>query len=123
MERDFRDGRILGLLVPEFCLREVANALWVAHRRGRIDEQTAREVWQLFMSYIQQGVLYVLPDPPLGDALDFSLRHNLPVYDSIYILLAQQENCPLLTADDRLFQTVTDRLPFVQWLGDYGQQS
>ncbi len=27
VEKDFRDGSILALMVPEFCLREVANAL------------------------------------------------------------------------------------------------
>ncbi len=109
--------------MPEFCPPKVANALWVAYRRGRIDEQTAKEVWQLFLSYIQQGILNVLPDPPLDDVLDFALRYNVPVYDSIYIVSAQQEGCPLLTADERLFQTVTPHLPFVQWLGDYGREN
>ncbi|MCS7264098.1 MAG: type II toxin-antitoxin system VapC family toxin [Armatimonadetes bacterium] len=115
--QEFQEGRWKEFIVPEFCLREVANALWVAYRRGRITEEEARIGWQSFL----QLDLNILPDPPLGDVLDFSLRHNLPVYDSIYILLAQQENCPLLTADEKLFQTVADQLPFLQWLGDYGQ--
>ena len=120
VEKDFRDGSILALMVPEFCLREVANALWVAYRRRRIDEQTLREVWQLFMSYIQQGILHISPDPPLDNVLDFALRYNVPVYDCIYIVLAQQEGCPLLTVDEQLFKSVSDQLPFVKWLGDYG---
>jgi predicted nucleic acid-binding protein len=123
VKRDLRDRKILALLVPEYCLREVANALWVACRRKRINEQTAKEVWELFLSHIQLRILHVLPDPPLNDVLDFALRYNVPVYDSIYIVLAQQEGCPLLTADERLFQTVAPQLPFVQWLGDYGQES
>jgi len=66
--------------------------------------------------------LRILPDPPLSDVLDFALRFGVPVYDSIYLVLAQREGCPLLTADERLFQAVADSLPFVQWLGDYGRE-
>ena len=122
VEQDFRNGQVEALLVPEFCLWEVANAIWVACRRGRIDEPTARDLQQFLQSYIQQGILSVLQNPPLSDVLDFALRHGVPVYDSIYIVLAQQEGCLLLTADERLFQAVADDLPFVQWLGNYGQQ-
>lgn len=116
--QEFQEGVWKEFIVPEFCLREVANALWVAYRRGRITEEEARIGW---FSFLQLN-LSVLPDPPLSSVLDFSLRHGVPVYDSIYIMLAQQEGCPLLTADERLFQAVADSLPFVQWLGNYGHQ-
>ncbi len=123
VEQDFRNGQVEALLVPEFCLWEVANAIWVACRRGRIDEPTAKDLQQFLQSYIQQGILSVLQNPPLSDVLDFALCHGVPVYDSIYIVLAQQESCPLLTADERLFQAIVDNLPFVQWLGNYKRQN
>jgi len=116
--QEFQEGVWEELIVPEFCLREVANALWVAYRRGRITEEEARVGW---FSFLQLN-LHILPDPPLSDVLDFALRFGVPVYDSIYIVLAQREGCPLLTADERLFQAVADSLPFVQWLGDYGRE-
>jgi predicted nucleic acid-binding protein len=116
--QEFQEGVWEELIVPEFCLREVANALWVAYRRGRITEEEARVGW---FSFLQLN-LRILPDPPLSDVLDFALRFGVPVYDSIYIVLAQREGCPLLTADERLFQAVADSLPFVQWLGDYKRQ-
>jgi Predicted nucleic acid-binding protein, contains PIN domain len=116
--QEFQEGVWEELIVPEFCLREVANALWVAYRRGRITEEEARIGW---FSLLQLN-LRILPDPPLSDVLDFALRFGVPVYDSIYIVLAQREGCPLLTADERLFQAVADSLPFVQWLGDYGRE-
>ncbi len=114
--QEFQEGLWREFIVPEFCLREVANALWVAHRRGRITEEEVRIGWQSFL----QLDLSILPDPPLGDVLDFALRYNVPVYDCIYIVLAQQEECPLLTADEQLFKSVSDQLSFVKWLGDYG---
>lgn len=116
---EFQEGKWMEFIVLEFCLREVANALWVAHRRGRITEEEVRIGWQSFLRLN----LSMLPDPPLDDVLDFALRYNVPVYDSIYIVPAQQEGCPLLTADERLFQTVASQLPFVQWLGDYVRES
>jgi predicted nucleic acid-binding protein len=116
IEQAFRDGQIEELLIPELCLREVANALWVAFHRQRIDETTAKELWQFFQSLLQQ-VLTVLPDPPLDAVLEFALRYGVPVYDSIYLVLAQDEQCPLLTADEHLWQAVAGQLPFVRWLG------
>jgi len=107
IEQAFRDGQIEELLIPELCLREVAR---------RIDETTAKELWQFFQSLLQQ-VLTVLPDPPLDAVLEFALRYGVPVYDSIYPVLAQDEQCPLLTADERLWRAVAGQLPFVRWLG------
>ncbi|MFA0761971.1 MAG: hypothetical protein HZLCBSQH_002083 [Candidatus Fervidibacterota bacterium] len=107
IEQAFRDGQIEDLLIPELCLREVAR---------RIDETTAKELWQFFQSLLQQ-VLTVLPDPPLDAVLEFALRYGVPVYDSIYPVLAQDEQCPLLTADERLWRAVAGQLPFVRWLG------
>jgi predicted nucleic acid-binding protein len=49
--------------------------------------------------------------------LEFALRYGVPVYDSIYLVLAQDEQCPLLTADERLWRAVAGQLPFVRWLG------
>jgi predicted nucleic acid-binding protein len=123
VEQDFRDGQVEALLIPEFCLWEVANAIWVACRRGRIDEPTAKDLLQFLQSYIQQGILSVLQNPPLSDVLDFAPSFwRSPFTTAFIIVLAQREGCPLLTADERLFQTVADSLPFVQWLGDYGRE-
>jgi hypothetical protein len=56
--QEFQEGVWEELIVPEFCLREVANALWVAYRRGRITEEEARVGW---FSFLQLN-LRILPE-------------------------------------------------------------
>jgi predicted nucleic acid-binding protein len=111
--QEFQEGQWQEFIVPEFCLREVANALWVACQRQRI---TQEEVWAGWSALAQMN-LTVLPDPPLDAVLEFALHYGVPVYDSIYLVLAQDEQCPLLTADERLWRAVAGQLPFVRWLG------
>jgi predicted nucleic acid-binding protein len=47
-------------------------------------------------------------------AQDFNLSH---AYDSSYLALAQIHRCEFWTADERLYNTVRDRLSWVRWIG------
>jgi predicted nucleic acid-binding protein len=40
-------------------------------------------------------------------------------YDAAYLAVAQLYGCELWTADEKLFNAVSRRLPWVRWLGDY----
>jgi predicted nucleic acid-binding protein len=44
------------------------------------------------------------------------------VYDATYLALAELRGCEFWTADERLFNQVTDKLFFVKWLGAHVQQ-
>ena len=50
--------------------------------------------------------------PLLGRILD--LRDNFTAYDAAYVVLAEQFEAPLLTADERLARAVRRHLPHVQ---------
>ena len=39
------------------------------------------------------------------------------VYDSYYLALAELLDCEFWTAEERLFNTVKERLPRVRWIG------
>jgi len=41
------------------------------------------------------------------------------VYDATYLALAELRGCEFWTADERLFNQVKDKLPFIKWLGNY----
>jgi predicted nucleic acid-binding protein len=45
---------------------------------------------------------------PLGD-LAWALRHNLTFYDALYAALARLMDCPLVTADRKLADAVSDQ--------------
>jgi len=74
---------------------EVWNGLLVAQRRGRIRsvEANARVIADLPV----RRLLVSLPE-----VLDLAGRHGLSTYDSLYLVLALQERCPLATLDERL---------------------
>ena len=37
----------------------------------------------------------------------------MSVYDCLYVALAEQEKCDLVTADDRLVRTLQSQFPFI----------
>lgn len=73
---------------------EVWNGLVVAKRRGRIRsvEANARVIADLPV----RRLLTSLPE-----VLALAARHGLSTYDSLYLMLALQERCPLGTLDER----------------------
>lgn len=38
-------------------------------------------------------------------------------YDAAYLALAQLQQCPFWTADERLYNAVRNQLPWVRWIG------
>lgn len=89
------------LWVPEFCLVECANVLWKAVRfRGMASDQAA---WLL--TDLAALPLRVVPvSDVLPRALTLGLAHSLPIYDSVYIAMAERLACPLITVDARQSQ-------------------
>jgi predicted nucleic acid-binding protein len=43
-------------------------------------------------------------------------------YDTAYLALAQLSQCEFWTADEKLYNAVQAKLPWVKWLGNYPQQ-
>jgi hypothetical protein len=53
-------------------------------------------------------------------AVTFARVNQLPtVYDSLYVVLAQDLGADLWTADRRLLRQIAAVAPWVRWLGDY----
>lgn len=100
-------------LVPDLFWLEVANALWKAVRKGKIDEGRAG-----------RGLLLVrdLDIPTISSfdlvpqSLKLAVQHGRTVYDSVYVSLALQAKADLITADEKLANALAAHLP-VKWLG------
>jgi predicted nucleic acid-binding protein len=86
------------LHVPEFCLLECTNILWKQVRfHGASVEDTRKALTRL-----NTTPLTVHPARTfLERALSIGLDHELAVYDSIYIALAETLHLPLITVDAR----------------------
>jgi predicted nucleic acid-binding protein len=55
----------------------------------------------------------------LKRAYELSEIHNRPrAYDSQYLALAERLQCDFWTADERLFNAIQGKLPYIYWLGN-----
>jgi predicted nucleic acid-binding protein len=49
----------------------------------------------------------------LPRALEIAGQSRRSIYDSLYVALAEREQCELITADQRLFNALRGRFPFI----------
>lgn len=86
---------------PQVWPLEVANALWVAERRGRILESQVRQGLEDILAL---PVLVEMSEPArvFREILPLARRHGLSVYDATYLDLAARLGLPLATLDDNL---------------------
>lgn len=102
-------------LVPDLFWLELANALWKAVWREKIDQPWAQK------AYSRVSDLDIPTAATFGfvpEALQFAARYQRTVYDSIYVVLASHAGAELITADERLANSVGARFP-VKWLGAF----
>jgi predicted nucleic acid-binding protein len=87
------------LIAPDFLIAEVCNAAWRSTRLGRISQaqlgEIAANLPRFFDALVSATVL-----APHALAIAGQLDH--PVYDCLYLALAEAEQADLLTADTRL---------------------
>ena len=105
------------LLAPDLLYLEMAGLLARRVRLGEIDESGARAV----LAELRQVPFEWTPLSALVPAaLALALEADLPLTDGVYLTLAMQADCPLVTADRKLYDAVrAGRLArHVVWLGD-----
>jgi predicted nucleic acid-binding protein len=101
------------LLAPGIFTLEACHALTRAERQGRIPVGKARAL-----------LLDILSTPPrvfpfqslLLRAIDTSSNMRIGVYDCLYVALAEQEKCELVTADTTMVRALQPTLPFIRTL-------
>jgi predicted nucleic acid-binding protein len=95
---------------PEIFAVEVGHALTRAERKGDIPVGDA-----------DVHLLYILLTSPhfhsslamLRRAVAISSAARIGLYDCLYVALAEQERCDLVTADDKLIKNLQPRFPFI----------
>jgi predicted nucleic acid-binding protein len=100
------------LSVPDLFWPELGNLLSKAYRRGRISESQAREGLTEILSYNFQAI----PTASLvTEAFAIARAYGGSVYDGIYVALAVSTTRPLVTADERLANSLAAHFPVI-WL-------
>ena len=111
------EERDMDVVSPSLWAYEVTSVIRNKVHRGKI---TSDEGERAFAIIHKLGVrLIVLPD--LHErAWEMAKELNRPAaYDAHYLALAQTLDCEFWTADERLYNAVTDQLPWVRCLGLY----
>jgi predicted nucleic acid-binding protein len=88
------------LCAPALLLAECGNALWRRVRLGLLGRSQAAER----LAALRSAPVKLHADDALTPAaLDIALRLDHPIYDCLYLALAE-EQMPLVTADGRLLE-------------------
>ncbi|MEX2238393.1 MAG: type II toxin-antitoxin system VapC family toxin [Dehalococcoidia bacterium] len=90
------------LLAPDWLVVEVGNVLVKKVRAGSLElaDAVARSDWSEFFNDL------VASPPLVPRAAELALHHGRSIYDCLYVALALRENCPMVTADERLYNAL-----------------
>jgi predicted nucleic acid-binding protein len=104
------------LLAPELLLAEVASSLWKRVRREGLQPADVRAHYSRFVEFCPALVrISSLTEP----ALSLALAHGHSVYDCLYVALALETRCDLVTADEWLHYALGSSFPQVRLLRDW----
>jgi predicted nucleic acid-binding protein len=103
----------LQFIVPGIFWAEIGNIFWKAARFGRWPQEAALAATG---QMLDQRFPTVADSELLSDAVSVALAAKQTVYDSLYIALALRYDAEMITADQRLANSVAATLP-VKWLG------
>ena len=100
--------RILGgrheLVAPDLIWAEAGNVLWKRVRSGTVSTDDA----QALLRDLRRFPITTLPLSSLVEsALEIAVSFGRSVYDSLYLALALSRQCQLVTADRRLYNSLS----------------
>jgi predicted nucleic acid-binding protein len=96
-------SEVAELNAPNLIMQEVANALWRATKLKKISLRDAKEALRALNDL--RIKLYQSDWIQTSEELSLAYRLNLTIYDIAYIALAERMKVPLITADQKLYET------------------
>jgi predicted nucleic acid-binding protein len=112
------------LLAPSHLPVEVASAIWKNVRRGEISSELGT---MALAETLRLPVVYFDSRELLDQAFSLAARYDRTIYDALYVALALQQRCPLVTADLRLFNALAEAfvetMLWVEDIPDLGPES
>ena len=109
LRQDYQRG-IHELLAPTIFSAEAASALTKCERQKIIPVGQALPLLDDVLSDLPQIHPY---EPLLRRATAISSQTRAGLYDCLYVALAEREGCELVTADERLLNSLGQQFPFV----------
>lgn len=91
----------IGLWAPHLLLYEVLNGLLLAGRKGRLSQGDIDSACEGFLAL---GILLKDPAPYYARIIQLGMARSITAYDGAYLALAEGEQVPLITADEKLIR-------------------
>lgn len=99
------------LVAPDVWRVEAANGLRRGVRTGELPPEEALRL----LKVLDRAPVRDLPTPPLVPAgLELALTLGHPIYDCLFLALAIEQDCELLTADDSFVRVVHTAAPSLE---------
>ena len=106
----------INFIVPDIFWAEIGNVLWKGVRQRRWPQAIAEKA----ALAIRERNFFTVSSLELSpEALKIAFFHDRSLYDCLYVALAIQFKTEMITADERLANALSSRLP-VKWLGAFG---
>ncbi len=109
LRNEFRLG-MHDLIAPDVFAAEISHALTRAERKNIIRPPASIKRLNSVLSYPPKLYPYL---PLLPEATAFSSQTRQGLYDCLYVVLADREGCPLITADTKLLSNLGSTFPFI----------
>jgi|SRR5215467_10346947 len=91
--------RMDALIAPSLVIAEIGNALWKTVLRGDVDKSDAFGALQVAVGHFERIVSI---DQLAARALELAVDLRHPIYDCVYLALAERERSPIVSADAKL---------------------
>jgi predicted nucleic acid-binding protein len=95
---------------------ECTNILWKYVRRF---DYPADKASKNLMNLEKLALQRIPTSDLMVGALDIAVSYTISAYDACYVAHAQRLNVPLVTADEKLINTLANSTYTVRWLGDF----
>jgi predicted nucleic acid-binding protein len=92
------------LLAPDLIWAEAGNVFWKKFRRS---ELLAEEGHSLLRDLRRYPIQILSSEELLAIAWEIASAHARSFYDSLYLALAADRSCPLVTADRKLYNALS----------------
>lgn len=112
--KDYLQNKV-ALVAPNLWLYEVTNGIKSAVARSRISPDSSERLLKLILKSKPEMVSL---EDVLPECLDNAIKFNVSAYDSTYITLAQINNLPLITGDQKLVKKLFPEIKLIS-LKDY----
>jgi predicted nucleic acid-binding protein len=113
--RGFLDETV-ELAAPDLLVAEVGNLLW--RRSVLIGDISIANAAESYRNFLALDIPLHSSGTIAAAALKIATDERRRIYDMIYVALAQQNACELITADETLLNALGKKFSCLRWIGD-----